>query len=111
MPSPGALAAPLCHDGEVTQASSQAESLVKFPTGTPCSRGGPAKTMHHQRLADAVGSFLARRGPFLSGEGFGHASRGQRRGAPSLPALYMQEKGFALLPCLQILQSLNLQTE
>lgn len=29
-----------CHDAEVTQASSQAESFVKFPTGTPCSRGG-----------------------------------------------------------------------
>lgn len=73
-----------CHDAEVTQASSQAESFVKFPTGTPCSRGGggPAETTHHRRLADAVSSFLARRGPFLSERGVGtlHGASAEERG-------------------------------
>lgn len=35
----------------------------------------------------------------------------RRGGARPLPALYVREKGFTLLPCLQIPQSLNLQTE
>lgn len=70
-PGPGALAAPPRCDTEVSQASSQAESLVKFPAGIPRSCGGssrdpccppPAAHRGNRFFHDLQGPLLPRRG-------------------------------------------------
>ena len=113
MPSPGALAAPCAVVLRGCKPAHGQSRQLSFLLASHVVVGGPAETptVHHLRLADAVSSVLTCWGPFLLGEECGHASRGQRRGAQPLPALYVQEKGFALLLSLQIPQSLNLRAE